>query len=175
MLALLARRRRRKEAAQRLYLAVVERAREPALYLEGGVADTPEGRLELVAAHLVVLVERLGRAGEAGRGLAQGVVEAFVADMDTAVREMGIGDTGVAKRVKKAAAALYDRHRAYVPALLAVDEDELASAIAREAGAGIGSRADPAFLARGLIAEAARLATVTDSDLLPVDRPRDEA
>src|SRR5947209_6383524 len=91
-----------------LYGAIVAQARVPAFYLTLGVADTPEGRFDLVVLHLALVCRRLGRAeGTAGaeqaaaRSLSQGIFDMFCRDMDDNLREMGVGDQVVPKTMRK--------------------------------------------------------------------------
>ena len=115
--------------ARELYGAVVTQARQPAFYTRLGVADTPEGRYELVALHLVLLLERLGADDVADEPLSRKLIETFVEDMDDSMREMGVGDLAVPKRVKKAAGGLYTRADAYRAALAAPDDTALIAAL----------------------------------------------
>jgi len=132
-----------KARATELYGHVVAWARAPWLYGDLGVPDTPEGRLELVLLHVTVLLDRLARE-EAGAGqLGRALTEAFVTDMDDCMREMGVSDIGVARKVKKAAAALYDRSHDYRAALAAPGDSRLAYLIGEHiAAAGGQGRAD---------------------------------
>lgn len=116
--------------ASEIYGNVVAQARSVPFYAALGVPDTPEGRIELIMLHLVLVLRRLGRDGDAAAPLARAVTEAFVVDMDDSMREMGVGDMMVAKRVKKAAAGLFDRLDAYGGALAAADRERLAGSIA---------------------------------------------
>ena len=116
---------REKATARELYDAAQAAARTPVFYAEYGVPDTIEGRFEMLALHLAVLLDRLGKAGEEARGLSPRLTEQFVIDMDDAMRDRGIGDLTVPKKVKKAAAALYDRHRAYGGAISAGNTAEI--------------------------------------------------
>lgn len=100
-----------------LYGRVVAAARQPRFYGPGRVADTPEGRFELVALHLFLTAERVKILRPKGEELAQALIEAFVVDMDDCMREMGVGDLTVAKRVKQAAAVFYERAGIYRAAL----------------------------------------------------------
>lgn len=112
--------RRRAEAsrtAEKLYGSVVAAARHPAFYRDMGAPDTPEGRFELVALHLFLLLEGMKRQNPSDPELAQRTIETFVTDMDDCMREMGVGDMAVAKKVKRAAAAFYERAAVYRPAL----------------------------------------------------------
>lgn len=106
-------RQRRQEAARSLYTAAVRQARDPALYTEGGVADTLDGRFDLIVLHVVPLMRRLRQCGEAGRGLSQALFDVMFDDMDQSLREMGVGDLRVGKRVKQMARAFYGRALAY--------------------------------------------------------------
>ncbi|CAA2141531.1 ubiquinol-cytochrome C chaperone family protein [Hyphomicrobium sp. ghe19] len=99
--------------AEELYGSVVAAARQPAFYGALGVPDTPEGRFELVALHLFLALEGLRGRGAAAEGLARRTIETFVIDMDDCMREMGVGDLTVPKKVKRAAAAFYERASVY--------------------------------------------------------------
>jgi cytochrome b pre-mRNA-processing protein 3 len=104
--------------AHALYGAVVAQAREPAFYVSYGVPDSAEGRYEMIALHLVLLLERLGAEGPHAEELRRETLETFIVDMDDAMREFGVGDTKVPKTVKKAAAGVYARGVAYREALV---------------------------------------------------------
>ena len=114
-------------------------AREPAFYTDFGVADTPEGRYELIALHLVLALDRLGQPGVADELLRQKTLETFVADMDDAMRQMGAGDPSVPRKVKRAAAGVYDRNLSYREALANNDDRKLSSALAEHVYRGIGT------------------------------------
>jgi cytochrome b pre-mRNA-processing protein 3 len=108
--------KRRAEAgrtAEELYGSVVTAARQAAFYRDLGVPDTPEGRFELIALHLFLAVENLKQKGTDTAALLQRTIEVFVTDMDDCMREMGVGDMAVGKKVKRAAAAFYERAGAY--------------------------------------------------------------
>lgn len=85
----------------------------------------------MIVLHLALLIDRLAAAGAAGQVVAQGVVEAFVTEMDDAMREMGIGDLTVPKKVKRAAAGLYERTIDYRAALSGSGGEQLPDALAR--------------------------------------------
>ena len=104
--------------AEKLYGGVVAAARQPMFYGEGRVADAPQGRFEMVLLHLFLLVERLAKDGKEGAQLSQALIETFVADMDDCMREMGVGDMAVPKRVKRAAALFYKRAIGYRAGML---------------------------------------------------------
>ena len=113
MLDWLRQRSLRGSIGRKLYDSIVAQSRVEAFYRDLGVPDTVEGRFELIVLHLHLVLERLRREGAAGKRLSQTLIEAFVTDMDDSMREFGIGDMGVPRRVKKAAAAVYERSAAY--------------------------------------------------------------
>jgi cytochrome b pre-mRNA-processing protein 3 len=117
MLSWFAERRHRRRTAQNLYGSIVAQTRAPAFYAELGVPDTVEGRFELLVLHVFLVLERLRAAGAKGDALAQQIVDIFVADMDTTMRELGVGDTVVAKKMRALADAFYDRLASYRDAL----------------------------------------------------------
>ena len=100
-----------------IYGSIVASARQPTFYAAWGVPDTREGRFEMLALHVALVMHRLARAGASGGDLSRRLGEVFMTDLDDNMREIGIGDLTVPKKVKRAAAALYDRHRDYGAAL----------------------------------------------------------
>ena len=103
--------------AEGLYQAIVEQARRPAFYRDLNVPDSLDGRFELLALHAFLVLRRLKAAGPEAAGLARLLSEAFFADMDRSLREMGAGDLGVGRRVRTMAEAFYGRLGAYDAAL----------------------------------------------------------
>ena len=103
--------------ALELYGEVVAAARNPGFYGPGRGSDTPEGRFEFVALHLFLVAERIKGVAPDGAAVAQSMIEAFVTDMDDCMREMGVGDLTVAKRVQRADATFYERGGTYSAAL----------------------------------------------------------
>jgi cytochrome b pre-mRNA-processing protein 3 len=169
--------------ALELYGEVVAAARNPGFYGPGRGSDTPEGRFEFVALHLFLVAERIKGVAPDGAAVAQSMIEAFVTDMDDCMREMGVGDLTVAKRVQRAAATFYERAGPYREALASHPSaagDPLIS-VARDAL--LRPNAEPSFaeaLARYIRASAANLAQVNPlsaeclnfADIEFVDRPR---
>lgn len=96
-----------------LYSAVLAEARLPHWYLEAGVADTMDGRFEMVAALTALAITRLDAEGEPGRVPAVLLTEVFVDDMDGQLRQEGIGDIVVGKHIGRMMAALGGRMDAY--------------------------------------------------------------
>ncbi len=151
-------RRRHERAGFRLYTAAVAAARAPYLYAKLGVPDTLDGRFDLVGLFVFTLIDRLRLAPEPGPALAQAVFDAMFSDMDVTLREMGVGDLSVGKKVKAMWEAFNGRVRAYAAAVAAGDGLSLELAIARNVWRG----ADPpegaaAALARMALAERAHL------------------
>ncbi|HMC92611.1 MAG TPA: ubiquinol-cytochrome C chaperone family protein [Allosphingosinicella sp.] len=116
-------------ALRPLYGAVVAKGRDPAWYREGGVPDTIDGRFEMVAAMLALVLIRLERDGEAAAGEAALLTETFIEDMDGSMRELGIGDVVVGKKVGKLMGALGGRIGAYREGL--TGGGDLPAAVAR--------------------------------------------
>lgn len=135
--------------AEELYGKVVAAARNPWFYGPGRVADTPEGRFDLVAIHLFLVAERAMSGKTDGEALAQRLIEAFVTDMDDCMREMGVGDLTVPKRVKRAAAVFYERAGVYRAALAAPPppgaNDPLAAILIAD---GLATQASAAFVSQ---------------------------
>jgi hypothetical protein len=117
MRAWLTRSQTAKRKALDLYGVVVTAARRPSFYGPERVSDTPEGRFDLIALHLFLVAERLTSVKPEGEEQARHIIEAFVTDMDDCMREMGVGDLTVPKRVKRAAAVFYERTGLYRDAL----------------------------------------------------------
>ena len=124
------RKRREREIAQRLYNQVVAWARSPFLYSAGGVPDTVDGRFEMVVLHTYFVVGRLMAGDEDPKRIAQLLFDTMITDMDRSLREMGVGDLSVGRKVKAMAEAYYGRSKAYDAALVSGDED-LAEALRR--------------------------------------------
>jgi cytochrome b pre-mRNA-processing protein 3 len=99
--------------ATELYGSIVTQARNPVFYGSFGVADVAEKRYEMIVLHIVLVLERLRGLGAQGEAISQGLVEAFVRDLDGSMREMAVSDTKVPSKVKKAAGGLLDRDVLY--------------------------------------------------------------
>ena len=174
---ILARFRRNSQARtiHALYGAIVAQARSVAFYADYRVPDTVEGRFDLIVLHLVLLLNRLGGRAETARGLGQGdlgqellgqeLFDAFCRDLDANLREMGVGDLAVPKRMRAFAEAFYGRQAAYLAALDAADERVFEKALARNIFAE-GNGAGAAQLARYARAAVARLDAQDDGALM---------
>jgi len=147
-----------REAGERLYSALATQARHPDFYVHLGVADSLDGRFDSVALHVFLALNRLKREdGAQAAALAQDLVDVFVDDMDRSVREMGVGDMGVSRRVKQMAQALYGRAAVYEEAVAQDDETKLVAALTRNLYAGI-DKSEAAVAAKYVRAAIAELA-----------------
>ncbi len=107
------RREPRAARARPLYDRVVAQARRPGFYSRCGVPDTQDGRFELIALHLFLVLHRLKAGRPETADLAQDLFDTMFQDMDQSLRELGAGDLGVGPRVKRMAEGLYGRIAAY--------------------------------------------------------------
>ena len=130
MLKALFSRRVESTPAERLYATVVAQARLPAFYTSLGVPDSLDGRFELICLHCYLVLRRLRRDQDATAETAQQLVDLLFEDMDHSLREMGAGDLGVGKRVKRMAEAFTGRIAAY-DAAWSAGPAELAQALER--------------------------------------------
>lgn len=137
----------------RLYLAIVAASRVPELYLGYGIPDTFEGRFEALTLHAVLVLRRLQACESPGPEMAQHLIDTIFRHFDRTLREMGVGDTVVPKRMKRLAEAFLGRSAAYETALRATD-DGLADVLARNA---LGDTGDGSRLAAYARAGAARI------------------
>ncbi|MDR3500383.1 MAG: ubiquinol-cytochrome C chaperone family protein [Parvibaculum sp.] len=129
-----------------LYGCIVAQARRPEFYLRAGVPDTLEGRFEMLMLNAFLVLHRLKAAGEPAKALGQRVFDILFDDMDQTLREIGIGDLSVGKKIKTMAAAFYGRIAAYDEALGAADEAALEQAIRRNVFDGLEPKAEEVAL-----------------------------
>lgn len=125
------RKTRNRDVVDRLYRQIVAASRQPVFYSEWGVPDTPLGRFEMISLHLFLFLHRLRDGDGALKSVAQDVTDRFFTDVDHSLRELGIGDIGVPKRIKKLARMFYGRADAYGRALEAGDAEALEAALCR--------------------------------------------
>lgn len=127
--------RERKAARARkgaeLYAAAVAQARQPALYTDLAAPDTLDGRFELIVLHVHLLCRRLGALGAEGAGLAQALFDTMFRDMDRNLRELGVGDLSVGKKVQAIAGSFRGRAAALEKALARGDREAVATMLLR--------------------------------------------
>jgi cytochrome b pre-mRNA-processing protein 3 len=157
------RRRLRRDAALALYGEIVRQARSRVLYDAFAVADTLDGRFDLVVLHAYMLLRRLRGKGRAARQLSQALFDVMFADMDRSLREIGVSDHSISKRVRDMIKAFYGRIAAYDLAL-AGPPGELAAALLRNVYREAESRESQAA---GLADYVRRQAAALESQPLP--------
>jgi cytochrome b pre-mRNA-processing protein 3 len=123
MLNLLRKSAARKQDGRRLYEALVSRSREPVFFTSFGVADSLDGRFDVLVLHAWLVLAELG-----GGAAAQVLTDAIFTGFDEAMREQGAGDMGISRKLKAMADAYYGRLAVYD---VAKDEEELAAALAK--------------------------------------------
>lgn len=159
MLQNLFRTRPRERLGEPLYELAVRQARDPAFYTALGVADRIDARFELYTLHVLLLVMRLRDEDEGERGAeaAQALFDTYVSALDHALRELGVGDISVGKKMRKLGEAMYGRMTTYEPPLRDGDPAALAIGLARN----VFESDDPAVgepLATYVLSSRARLA-----------------
>ena len=174
------RRRERARVAADLYAQIVAQARRPAFYLWFGVPDTVDGRFEMIVLHAFTVIRVLKGEGDDAERMAQALFDRMVADMDRSLREMGVGDLGVGKRVKKMVSAFFGRSVAYETGLGSGDAS-LSEALRRNVyGTVTANEKDIAALAAYVRGQAARIEGQAARDVLNgavafAAPPRDDA
>jgi cytochrome b pre-mRNA-processing protein 3 len=136
-------RRSGRRLVDRFHGDIVAAARQPAFYLECGVPDTFEGRFEILILHVSATVRRLDAVADPGRAMAQELTDSMFEHLDIALREIGVTDLGVPKRMKKLAEAYFGRAAAYAAALSEDGDGRLAEVVARNIYGGELAASDP--------------------------------
>ncbi|AOF89127.1 ubiquinol-cytochrome C chaperone family protein [Sinorhizobium sp. RAC02] len=116
---------------EKQYATLTTAARRPYLYEVLDVPDTVMGRFEMLSAILILYFRRTRKSDTSGQEIAQEIVDAFFEDVDHSIRELGVGDVGVPKRMKKFAGMFYGRLESYAAALDSADREALAAALRR--------------------------------------------
>jgi cytochrome b pre-mRNA-processing protein 3 len=149
---------RHERAGFALYGAAVRAARDPAYFERLAVPDTLDGRFDLLGVFAALLIRRLRGMPPPGPALSQAVFDAMFADMDFNLRELGVGDLSISKRVRAMWEAFHGRALAYDAALDAGDESALAEALGRNVWRGSPPAGVPEILARATLRQARHLA-----------------
>lgn len=162
--------RKQRARLDSLYGAIVAAGRAPAWYVEGKVPDTVEGRFEMIASLLALVLLRLEDEGEEAKAESILLTEVFIDDMDGSLRQIGIGDFTVGKHIGRLMGAVGGRLETFRGALATGGglEAEVSRNVFRD------SPPDPeslAFVARGLKAFAAGLSERSLEHLLQGDIP----
>lgn len=143
------------DAAYEAYRSIVAQSRQPRFYAEWGVPDTVTGRFDMISIHLTLLLRRL-QGESAAREFTQALVDLFFRDMDRSLREMGVTDLGVPRKVKAMGNIFYGLVAALSDALGTGDPAEVESVLLKNIFSEAPNGAGP--LATYLLAEAQRLA-----------------
>lgn len=125
------RQNRRRETIERLYGVIVAQARTPLFYAAWGAPDTIEGRFDVLTLHVWLVNRRLAATGPEGAAWGQELLDLCFEHMDDGLREYGIGDLAVPKKMRSLAEAYLGRAAAYDAALAAGDRVMLAAALSR--------------------------------------------
>ena len=139
-----------RDTIEAIYGMIVTQAREPLFYRDLGVPDTVDGRFDLLVLHLWMVLRRLRAVEGAAAALSQALFDRFCEDMDANLREMGVGDLTVPKRMQAFGEAFYGRSAAYDQAV-ADSREGLAQALSKN------------ILNGGQIENARRLAYYTEA------------
>jgi len=152
------RKRKNREITERVYREIARCARRPDYYLHMNVPDTVMGRFEMISVVMVLFLRRAESGSEALRQLSGDVVDHFFAELDHSIRELGVGDLSVPKRMKKLARMFYGRAESYSGMLDSGNARGLAEALRRNIHPDTGTRgqgavqdADMSRLAKAVI------------------------
>ncbi|MDA1100373.1 MAG: hypothetical protein O2967_15455 [Proteobacteria bacterium] len=166
------------DVAHALYLIAVAQARQPMFYRDHGIPDSVDGRFDMIVMHvflLLRLLNKLARQGTAPRrnerasDIAQALFDAMFGDMDRSLREMGVSDIAVGKRVKHMAKAFYGRVAAYDEAL-AEPGELLSKALRRNLfGTVVPTPSHVEMMADYLRYQARHMASISEAQLLSGD------
>jgi cytochrome b pre-mRNA-processing protein 3 len=157
------RRNPRRAAMEALFDQVSAASRHPTLFTDLGLPDTVEGRFESLALHTVLLLRRLRHLPPPAGEVAQDYIDTFFKRMDASLRDLGVGDMGVGKRMKKLAHSFYGRADAYDGPLDRGDDATLAVVLGRNA---LGQAEPAPALAAYVVASDRALAAQSLDDIL---------
>ncbi|WP_300378928.1 ubiquinol-cytochrome C chaperone family protein [Henriciella sp.] len=157
-------RHERTKAARKIFSAIVAQSRQPQLYAEVGLPDTLEGRFHAIALYAALVFPRLESAGATGKNISHELNRYIFDSFDSALRETGVGDASIARKVRKMGETFAGIGNAVQVALR---EDDPVSAISNvlERNAITDSHGSTQ-LSKALIVDAAVLSGVADDDLL---------
>ncbi len=151
-------RKRYERAGFELYTSAVQAARDSYIFETLGAPDTLDGRFDVIGLYVFLLVHRLHSESKPGKDLAQAVFDAMFSDMDINLREIGVGDMSIGKRVRAMWEAFHGRSTAYAAAIDAGDTAALSRAIVRNVWRGEAPQDAARALAALVLDQAAYLA-----------------
>nr|WP_221226186.1 ubiquinol-cytochrome C chaperone family protein [Novosphingobium fluoreni] len=147
-----------------LWHRTVEIAREKAWYAQYGVADTVPGRFDAVTLVLSLVMLRMER-DEHLKILSARITEVFVEDMDGQLRQSGVGDLVVGKRMGKLVSTLGGRMGALRDALASPDP-QAALVPVLERNVTLVEGADLPGMAQAVVTLSLQLDATSNEDLL---------
>ncbi len=163
-------RNRNAEIVGRLYVGLAEAARAPWLYRDLGIPDTVDGRFEALTVHAFLVLRRLAELPAPADDLAKDLIDTIFRHFDAALREMGVGDISVPKKMKTIASAFFGRSKAYEEAW--GGEASLEQALARNIyGGSPPAGGEVALLSAYLRESAARLSGLGFDDFVAARLP----
>lgn len=150
---------------ERQYAALTAAARQPGFYDGLDVPDTVMGRFEMLSAVMILFFRRTRSSSTSGQEIAQEIVDAFFQDIDYSIRELGIGDHGVPKRMKKLAGMFYGRLESYAQAMDGNDREALAQALRRNIYPANNEAPDMLGLADWMMSAETHLSGVSETEI----------
>jgi cytochrome b pre-mRNA-processing protein 3 len=153
---------RASQDADRLLAAVTEASRRPSLFGPGRIPDTLEGRFEAVTLYAALALIRLRTEASAGP-LAQAFTDKLFRSLDAGLREAGVGDLTVPKRMHALAGSFYGRVESYGRAIGAGDSGDLAAALGRNIFADEGHAFAPTLAAHAAVVSRAQAQASVDA------------
>jgi len=103
--------------ARKVYRKIMVKSRDTVFYEGDLCPDTTDGRMEMLCLHLATIMFVLRTHGKTGSQLSQAIYDVMIDDFDVALREEGLSDTGVARRIKPMAKMFFARSKSYADAL----------------------------------------------------------
>ena len=153
-------------AGRALYDAAARQARRPEFYRALGAADTVEGRFELYSLHVALLLIRLRGQGQIAAATAQDLFDVYVRALDDALRDLGVSDVKVGRKMRALGEAFYGRLKAYEDAIAQLPDDGALEALLRRTALEERPGPRPEALAGYVARAAAALADQRLEDLL---------
>lgn len=161
------RRRDRRLVVDALYSQIVAAARRPTFYSEWSVPDTPLGRFEVLSIFMFLFLHRLRSSQNSViREIAQEITDDFFREIDHSLRELGVGDMGVPKRMKRLARMFYGRFAAYGAAVDGSDAVALGDALRRNIAPDRVEWGEATILANYILDAHQALAGLSDEEIL---------
>lgn len=122
-----------KNVAYKLFSKIIKQSRISEFYSEFEIEDSLDGRFDLMAVHMIILLDKLDYHNENKKParLKRILQEIMFDNLDLTLREIGVGDLGVGKKIKVMAEAFYGRMKVYQVAFEKGDTDAISEALLR--------------------------------------------